>query len=224
VITAGAASAALCVSIALAAPALAAGGAGDADATAPGTRLEVGVVIGGIALDPHLQDYRWDTAPSLQSGAHATVLRGRFGAGARLWRSSTTQASGIPGEEQAPRVNMTGLEMTGQVRALAVRGVELWGSAHGGRLFLGYDPESLTFDVGGQPVTVSYQPVAEWEYGVGAALRGELGPHMALALQADLTSFSLDTAHRRGDEIVEARERFSTWDLRAQVSWVFGLK
>jgi hypothetical protein len=222
VITAGAASAALCVSIALAAPALAAGGGGEEGAHTVNTRMEVGVVIGGIALDPHLQDYRWDTAPALQSGAHATVLRGRFGAGARFWRSSTTQASGIPGEDQAPRVSMTGVEVTGQVRAFDVRGIELWGSAHGGRLFLGYDPESLTFDVGGQPVTVTYDPISEWEYGLGAALRGELGPHMALALQADLTSFSLDTAHRRGDAIVETRERFSTWDLRAQISWIFG--
>ncbi len=222
-ITAGAASAALCVSLALAAPALAAGGAGEEAAPATPTRMEIGVVIGGIALDPHLQDYRWDTAPALQSGAHATVLHGRMGAGLRFWRSATTQASGIPGEDMAPRVNMTGLEMTGQIRALSVRGVELWGSAHGGRLFLSYDPEAITFDVAGQPVTVAYQPISEWEYGVGAALRGELGPHMALALQADLTSFALDTAHRRGNEIVEARERFTTWDLRAQVSWVFGL-
>jgi hypothetical protein len=219
VIRAGAAAAALCAAL-VAAPASA---ADDADGGGPRTRMEIGVVVGGIALDPHLEDYRWDTAPALQSGAHATVLRGRFGAGARVWRSSTTQASGIPGEDTAPQVGMTGVEVTGQVRAGSVRGIELWGSLHGGRLFLGYDPESLTFDVGGSPVTVVYEPIAEWDYGLGAALRGELGSHMALALQADLTSFSLDTAHRRGDEIVESRERFSTWNLRAQVSWVFGL-
>lgn len=213
----GPAWAALCATLALALPVPAAG-----DATA---RMEIGIGIGAVALDPHLEDYRWDTGPALQSGAHATVRRGRLGAGARVWRSGTTQASGIPGEDQAPRVSMTGLELTGQIRALSVRGLELWGSLHGGRLLLGYDPESLTFDAGGTggPITVAYEPISEWEYGMGAALRSELGAHMALALQADVTSFSLDTAHRSGDEIVETRERFSTWNLRAQVSWIFGL-
>lgn len=222
--SAGAASAALCLSLALAGPAFAAGETIDGDAAGPATRMEVGIVAGGIALDPHLEDYRWDTGPAWQSGAQTTLLRGRFGAGARVWRSGTTQATGIPGEDQAPRVTMTGVELTGQIRALSVRGIELWGSLHGGRLFLGYDPDSFTFDVGGVgPVTVAYEPITEWDYGVGAAIRGELGAHMALALQADLTSFSLDTAHRRGDEIVETRERFSTWNLRAQASWVFDL-
>lgn len=220
----GAAAVALCVSLALAASARAAGGANETEAGGGATRMEVGVALGGIAFDPHLADYRWDTAPALQSGAQLSLLRGRFGAGARVWRSGTTQASGIPGESQAPQVSMTGLELTGQIRALSVRGVELWGSVHGGRLFLGYDPASLTFDVGGQPVTVAYDPITKWDYGLGAALRGELGAHMALALQADVTSFSLDTAHRSGDEIVETRERFSAWNLRAQVSWVFDLK
>lgn len=220
--TRGAASAALCVSLALAAPALAAGGAADESTGSP-VQLEIGVGLGGTAFDSHLEDYRWDITPALQSGLSATLLRGRYGVGARVWRSGTTQETGIPGETQAPRVNMTGVELAGQVRALALYGVELIGSVHGGRLFLDYDPQSLTFDVAGTPVTVNYQSISEWEYGLGAALRRGFAGHMALALQADLTSFSLDTAHRSGDEIVETRERFSTWNLRAQVSWVFGL-
>jgi hypothetical protein len=220
--TGGAASAALCTALLLASPALAA--QDQLDNSAPATRLEVGVAVGGIELDSDLQNYRWDTAPAWQSGMQATLLRGRLGAGASVWRSATTQATGLPGQATTPRVSLTGVDLVGQIRALSVRGIELWGTVHGGRLFMGYDPERLTFDPGGVggPITVAFEPISEWEYGVGTSLRGELGAHMALALQADLTSFALDTAHRRGDEIVETRERFSAWNLRAQVSWVFG--
>ncbi len=184
-------------------------------------RLTVGPTVGVLLLDPHLADYRWDTGPTLQTGAEAVLSRGRFGVGTRVLLSSTTQASGIPGETQAPRVALTGFEILTQVRALSVRGVELWGTAQGGRLHMGYDPDQLTFSPGGltEPVTVAYDPVSEWDFGFGLEIRGRLTRQVALALQADGSSFSLDTAHRRGSEIIESRERFTSWGLRLKACW-----
>jgi len=191
----------------------------------PGWRLAVGAVGGAVAFDEHLADYRWDTRPAAQAGMQATLYRGRFGAGARVWRAHTTQASGIPGETRVPRVNLTALEMLAHVRVAAVRGIELWGSAHGGLLHLGYDPDELSFDTGGGAgaVTVRYAPISEWDYGLGAELRRELGGQLALSLQAEWSAFALDTAHRSGAEIVESRERFHSWSLRMQVSWLLNL-
>ncbi|MCI0451628.1 MAG: hypothetical protein L0Z51_04445 [Candidatus Latescibacteria bacterium] len=189
-----------------------------------GWRIGVGAMLGGISLDSHLDDYRWDVTPTLQTGAQATVYHGRFATGARLWLAHTTQAIGIPGQTQAPRVNLTGLEWIGQGRMVSYRGVEVWGTVHGGRLFLAYDPDEMTFDPGaGAPITVAFDSISEWDYGFGIEIRGDLTAQLALALQAEHTSFSLDTAHRNGDEIVEARERFDQWSLRVQAAWLWNL-
>jgi hypothetical protein len=198
--------------------------AAQAETPQTGTRMELGLALGGVTFDPHLADYRWDTSPAMQSGMQAALYRGRIAAGARVWRSGTAQATGIPGTA-SPNVNLTGLEMTGQVRAFSVGGVALWGTAHAGRVLMGYDPDRLSLDAGGgSQVTVAFDPVSEWDWGGGAALRTIVASRMAIALQADVTMFSLDTVHRRGDEIVETRERFSSWGLRAQASWLFDLK
>jgi hypothetical protein len=191
---------------------------------APTWRVGVGALVGALAFDASLDDYRWDVDPALQTGAQAVVFRGRFGAGARLWRAHTTQATGIPGETQSPRVNLTALEALAQGRIVSYRGVALWGLVHGGRLFLAYDPDQMTVDPGvGAPITVAFESIDEWDYGLGVEIRGDLTAQLALGLQAEWTSFSLDTAHRRGDEIVESRERFDQWSLRAQVSWSWNL-
>jgi hypothetical protein len=188
-------------------------------------RFAVGLFAGGYMVDRKLDNYRWDTHPAGLRGVEATLLRGRFAAGARLWGSHTTQSSGIPGESEAPRVNLTGVEILGRVRVLQVSFVELWGSGHAGRLHLGYDPDRLTFDPGGlaEPVTVVYDPISEWEFGYGAQLRGEMTRQLALAIEAGRSSFALDTAHRRGDEIVQSREWFHGWSVQLSVSWLVTL-
>lgn len=187
-------------------------------------RLGIGPLLGGLAFDPSLENYRWDVSPSLQAGLQATLYHGRFAAGARAWRAQTTQATGFPGDSQAPRVALTSVECVAQGRIVSYRGVEFWGAAHGGRLFLAYDPDQLTVDAGiGAPITVAFDSIAEWNYGFGIEIRGDLTPQLALALQADRSSFSLDTAHRSGTEIVEARERFDQWSLRVQASWLWNL-
>lgn len=188
-------------------------------------RLAVGVFAGGIMVDRKLEDYRWDTRPAGVTGVEMTVLRGRLAAGARLWGSRTTQASGIPGETQAPSVNLTGIGAVGRVRVLKVNVVELWGTGYAGRLHLGYDPDRLTFDPGGltEPVTVVYAPISEWEFGYGARLRSEPMKQLALAIEAGHSAFALDTAHRRGDEIIQSREWFHGWTIQLQISWLVTL-
>lgn len=196
------------------------------DSSGPGEwKLAVGPAAGVMVLDPHLADYRWDTRPAAQAGLQAMVERGRFALGGRFWRAHTTQASGIPGETQAPRVNLTGVEMVGSVRALRYRAFELWGTGQAGRFHIGYDPDQLSFDVGGTigTITVDYEPITEWEAGLGLELRAELTHQLYMSVQGEGMTFSLDTAHRSGSEIVESRERFVTWSLRMQVSWVLSL-
>jgi hypothetical protein len=194
------------------------------EGASPTWRLAVGPMIGGLAFDPTLDNYRWDVGPALQTGAQATLYHRRFATGARVWFAGTTQASGIPGETTAPHVSLTAIEWIGQGRIVSYRGVELWGAVHGGRLFLGYDPDHMTFDPGaGEPITVAFDSISEWDYGFGTEIRGALTTQLALALQADHTSFSLDTAHRSGDEIVASRERFDQWSLRLQVAWLLSL-
>jgi hypothetical protein len=195
----------------------------DSPSTPGGRRIAIGPTIGGLAFDPSLDDYRWDVGPALQSGAQATLYWNRLATAARVWFASTTQATGVPGTA-APHVNVTAVEWVGMGRVVSYRGVELWGAVHGGRWFLSYDPDQLTFDPGsGSPITVSFDSISEWDYGLGLEIRGDLTSQLALALQADHSSFSLDTAHRSGSEIVESRERFDQWSLRLQVSWLVGL-
>jgi len=190
----------------------------------PRWRVGIGPMIGGLAFDPSLDNYRWDVSPALQTGAQAMVFHGRLATGPRIWLTHTTQASGLPGQSSAPRVNVTAIEWVAQGRMVSYRAVELWGAVHGGRLFLAYDPDRLTFDPGaGAPITVAFDSIAEWDYGVGIEIRAPLTAQLALALQAENTSFSLDTAHRNGDEIVASRERFDQWSLRLQAAWLWNL-
>lgn len=187
--------------------------------------LDAGPIVGALALDGHLADYNWDTRPAFQAGVQAVVRHGRLGGGLKVWRAQTTQSTGIPGETTTPRVNLTAVEIVGEARVARIRALEVWGSMHTGTLHLGFDPDELTVDLGGGggPVTVQYNAISEWDFGVGMALRTVLTRQLALALQAEGTTFALDTAHRRGNQIVEGRERFYTWSLRLQASWMVNL-
>lgn len=188
-------------------------------------RLAFGTSGGAVFIDRGLGDFRWDTRPAAVWGAHALVTRGRFASGLRVARSQTSQGTGIPGESQAPSVNLTALALVGQVRVAGYRGVELWGSAHAGRMHLGYSPDQLTFDAGGVngPVTVDFDPITEWDFGGGMEIRRRFFRQVALGLQVEASSFALDTAHRRGDEIAESRDRFYNWAVRLELSWLLDL-
>lgn len=176
-------------------------------------RLSIAPSIGAIALDSHLADYRWDTSLSMQPGLRVGVHHARFATALRTAWSGTEQATGVPGESAAPSVNLTQVDLALEGRMATLAGIEMWASGHGGRLFLGYEPDEMTVDAGGSPVTVSFDAITEWCYGFGVSFRRDVARHLALGLQLDQTTFSLDTAHRSGDEIVEARESFSNWSL-----------
>jgi hypothetical protein len=176
-------------------------------------RVSIAPVIGALALDSHLGDYQWDTSVAIQPGLRVALHHTRYAAALRTSWSGTQQSTGLAGENAAPEVHMTQLDLVLEGRIAAWKRVELWGSGHGGRLFLGYDPDEMTVDAGGSPVTVSFDPITEWCYGLGIGFRGDVARHLALGLQLDRSTFHLDTAHRSGDEIVEARESFSNWSV-----------
>lgn len=176
-------------------------------------RVSIAPTIGALALDSHLADYRWNTSLAIQPGLRVALHHARFATALRTAWAGTEQATGIPGETSAPKVNMTQLDLALEGRITNLGSIELWGLAHGGRMFLGYEPDHMTFDAGGSPVTVDFDPITEWCYGLGIALRRDLARHLALGLQLDQTVFRLDTAHRSGDEIVESRESFSNWSF-----------
>lgn len=206
-------------------PAVEAGTPSGATPRDGGLRLGVGPALGAYFFDPALANYQWDTRPALQSGVQATLYWHRLAAGARLTLAHTTQATGIPGAGASPRVNLTGISMIGEGRIVTCRGLSLWGTARAGQILLGYDPDRMTFDTGGPSgsITVDFAPISEWDYGLGLEVRGALTRQLALALQAESTTFALDTAHRRGSEIVESRERFFRWEVGLHLSWLVSL-
>ena len=176
-------------------------------------RLCIAPAVGALLFDSHLADYRWDTSLAVQPGLRIGVHHARYAAALRTSWSSTEQSTGLIGESTTPRVHMTQLDLALEGRLATVKNVELWGSGHGGRMFLGYQPDQMTVDAGGSPLTVNFDPIDEWCYGFGIALRRDLARHLALGLQLDGTGFHLDTAHRSGSEIVESREGFVNWSL-----------
>jgi hypothetical protein len=202
----------------IAAPARAQSG-GDDVAARPAWRVSVAPTVGALVFDADLANYRWDTGVAWQPGLRAALHRSSFAAGVHAAWSATSQATGIPGESTVPDVHLTEVELVLEAQVARVRGVELWASGHGGRLYLGYDPDHLTVDMGGlsEPITVDYEPITEWCYGFGIEFRYAVARQLALGLQLEQTGFQLDTAHRSGNEIVESRERFMNWSLSLAV-------
>ncbi len=183
--------------------------------------LEIGPLAGAITLDSGLADYRWDTSPRFESGLETTLGKGRWRAGLRLRRSQTTQGTGLDLGEADPTVRTTTGELLGRFRLGRPVGIGIWATAHAGWMHLGYTPDQMSFDPGTglDPVTVDFKPVDELALGGGLVLRRTLSHAWALALSGEASTFALDTAHRRGDEIVYQRDRFWNWSARLTVTW-----
>jgi hypothetical protein len=184
-----------------------------ADSTEASWRISIAPTVGAMLFDKHLADYRWDTSVALQPGIRLGVHHARCSAALRTSWSETEQSTGLIGETESPRVHLTQLDLALEGRIATLYGVQVWGSGHGGRMFLGYEPDQMTVDAGGSPVTVSFDAINEWSYGAGVAFRHDVARHLALGLQLDGTGFHLDTAHRSGSEIIESREGFVNWSL-----------
>ena len=206
------APAGICAALLLAACAGVSRGQSESD-TPASWRISIAPTVGALLFDSHLADYRWDTSLSVQPGLRIGVHHARYSAALRTSWAATEQSTGLLDEATVPRVHMTQLDLALEGRIATLGSVEMWGSAHGGRMFLGYEPDHMTVDAGGSPVTVSFDPIDEWCYGGGIAFRRDLARHLALGLQLDGTGFQLDTAHRNGSEIVASREGFVNWSL-----------
>jgi hypothetical protein len=164
-----------------------------------------------------MADYQWDVRPHAAWGAQLLVGSGSFAAGARFWRGGTTQNLGLTGITD-PAVHATSLELIGRARLVQWRSVQCMATASGGRLALTYDPERVTVVAGGTPIAVEFIPLHEWVGGAGLALRLPLGAGWQWGIESERRLFSLDTSHRSGAAVVQARERFGDWSARLELS------
>jgi hypothetical protein len=182
--------------------------------------VAIGPIGGSLYLDPHLADYRWDTRGQGLWGVAGVTKLGPFGTGLRVWRATTTQSSGIPGETVVPQVKLTVTEATGEYRVAQIRGLRLLTSASAGLLHVGYAPDQLELATSGPggSVTVPFDPLTEWIVGGGVTLRHSLFRGFDLGFGVERSWFRLDTAHRVGDEIVNDRETFGNWSARFELS------
>jgi hypothetical protein len=144
-----------------------------APARAQEAAVTVGPIVGTVVLDSHLSDYRWDTRARAVGGAAGRADLGRLGGGLRVWRASTTQSLGIPGEDDSPRVSLTGVELLGETRVASFAGVRLLASATAGLLRIAWSPDAVTVDDGtGKSIEVGFAPSCDWPGGAGLGLRG----------------------------------------------------
>ncbi len=187
--------------------------------------LAAGLGAGAVNPDQSLDNYRWDTRPAALFAAEAIAGRGRFAGGVRLTRWQTHQGTGLALAEPDPRVRLTSVDFLGQVRVLERAGWQLWGTALIGQMGLRYAPDQTIIPTGvpGGDITVHYDPIDEMNLGLGLALKRDFGDQVSAALLAEQSRFSLDTSHRRGDEIVFERQEFVNWSYRLQISWVLDL-
>jgi hypothetical protein len=199
-----------------------AAGLNGASVTSPSPwRLAVGTTGGSVFFDPALTNYRWDVEATAAWGLMASLGKDRWNLGARLERSSTTQATGIPGEPRAPSVRLTSVTGTASFELVRLWRVAAAATGHAGRLHLGYSPDRLELDPlgGGETIEVEYAPIDDWTAGVGLSLTGEVAWSLAMGLHVERSYFWLSTSHRVGSEIEQRRERFGNWAARLALSW-----
>jgi hypothetical protein len=196
----------------------------EAPSPAPtGLRASIAVLAGPSKLDRALADYEWDTSPAWAWGLRALVGRGRLAAGARLWTTETTQTIELPSGTTAPRVRATSLELVGEARVASWANVDVLARGSAGRLHLGYHPDRVSVDVGsGVPTEVPLAPIDEWIGGVAAGLRTRITDRVSTGVELERRFFGIDTAHRRGTEIVTGRQSFGDWSARLELAWAYG--
>lgn len=187
---------------------------------AAAARVSAGPWGGVLLLDPHLADYRWETDPRPVWGAAGIASAGRLAGGARIWRATTRQATGIPGDTRTFGVSLTGIEGTGEITLLSLAGFRMAATGSAGVIRFAWSPRQLTIDdaILGEPVVVTADPIHEASFGAGVALRRPLPWGLEAAGSLTRIRFGLDTSHRRGAEIVEERETFGSWTARVEIA------
>jgi len=182
--------------------------------------ISLGLIAGTTQFDAGLADYLWDTTPQAAWGVRALVGRGRLACGMRAWRTSTTQSIGDLGEP--PAVRATSWELIGEGGLVEVMGARVLATGSAGRLHLGYAPDRITIQGAGSPIVVDLEPVGAWIVGGGLMVRRAVVPAWTVGLGAEVRRFSIDTSHRAGDEIVQARETVGDWSARFELAWRVG--
>ncbi|GJM43599.1 MAG: hypothetical protein DHS20C21_04410 [Gemmatimonadota bacterium] len=174
--------------------------------------------VGTLYLDADLGDFRWNTSAQTVWGASAHVRKGRLAAGARAWRGSTRQSVGTPSDPATVDVNLTGVDALGEARLMSLLGVRLVATGAVGALHIGWSPSSIELPGLGESVRVDFDPIREASFSTGLAVRRSLIGGFGVAVGAERSWFHLDTAHRRGNEIVNERTLFGTWTARIELS------
>lgn len=189
-------------------------------ARADGGQIVLGPSAGVLLLDSHLADYRWETDARPIWGVSALATSGRVAGGARVWRASTEQATGIPGDTRKLDVALTGVDAIGEVRVATFLGARLSTTASLGLARFEWSPRELSLSdaLGGPPIVVDFEPLNELEGGAGLAVRRFLGWGLEASAAAEHSWFSLETSHRRGDVIVTERETFGSWTGRVEIT------
>jgi hypothetical protein len=182
-----------------------------------GLRPQVALSLGQAWNDPHLADYQWSREPSAAWSAEAGVRRGGWSTGIRASRWSSSQA--VAGADPAALdVTLWGGEWTGSRNLISIGSLALSGVLGLGVVRIGYSPDRV--DLG--EASVAFRPAVSWLASAGLAMTRPIGPRFALGLSAERQAFALDTAHRRGEEIVLARETFHGWSWRGKLSYCGG--
>jgi hypothetical protein len=185
-----------------------------------GPWLSLSLLGGATRPDSDLSNYRWDVGGKFTWGGEAILGNGSWGTGVRIWNWSTTQSTGILGAQTSPTVSLRSVQLVGQFRPFSLMGFRTFAFGSFGRVRLGYSPDRITLNVEGvsEPVVVNFEPVNEWILGLGAGVERSLAHGIALGMEVERSTFSLDTVHRSGDAIVEDRESFKNWNLRFRLS------
>jgi hypothetical protein len=177
--------------------------------------FSIGLLAGSTWMDPSLADYRWDLSARPGVGVQALASAGRFATGLRMWRTGTTQATGLDAPASVD-LHATSGELIGRGRMATLFGADVNVVASVGRLHLGYEPDEIAVPAQG---TVELRPIDEWIYGTGLAFERPLFGRWGADLEVNRRFFGLDTAHRNGNEIEYRRQTFGDWSARLGLAW-----
>jgi hypothetical protein len=178
-------------------------------------RFTLGVLAGMVQEDPRLADYQWSGRASGTWGAQAVVGVGRWSGGLRWLTNGTTQSL----ESDATSVvRLNRLEAIGRTRMASFAGIELEAGMGLGWARVSWDPDQTTVETPGGPIDVEFAPIDELVFSAGLMAHRELPGLLRVGLELEHHRLALDTAHRDGSGIVEARESFGGYGVRLELA------
>ena len=201
---------------------ISAAGATQASAGVSPVWASIGVLGGVTGPDGDLGKYQWDPEAQTHWGVQAFVGLGRIALGLRGSTTGNKQSLEVPGTPAfSADVRLRSAEALLRLTALNVAGVELYGFGGGGRLRIEYAPDHWNVQIPGtnEVLAVDLNPIDGWIGTAGVGLRRGIFAGWGVGVEVDHHRFSLDTAHRLGDEVVTSEESFGEWTARAELSW-----